>query len=71
MKQTEIIIETQRITVIQRRRQSSLSGYDAGLGDMPAIDIADRGQGTSADEGFGNNEIQTEENQPCTDSRGR
>lgn len=70
MKQTEIIIETQTITVIQRRRRS-LSRYDPGLGDMPAIDIADSGHGTSPDEGPGNNGIQTEENQPCTDSRSR
>jgi hypothetical protein len=71
MKRTEIIIETQRVTVIHRRRRSNQSGYDAGLADIQVIDIADSSNRTSADEEFGNNRTHGEEKDPCTDSRNR
>jgi hypothetical protein len=69
MKRTEIIIETQRITVIQRRRISALT--EAGSADMQIIDIDGGNDHASADEEFGNNGIQGEEKDACTDSKDR
>jgi hypothetical protein len=70
MKRTEIIIETQRVTVIRRRRPSNQAA-PAGLPDMQIIDIADGKSRASADEELDNNEIQGEERDACTDSRDR
>jgi hypothetical protein len=69
MKRTEIIIETRRVTVIQRRRKSPLGTYEAGRADVQIIDVAGGNDCTSANEEFGKNIIQGEENESCTDSR--
>jgi hypothetical protein len=69
MKRTEIIIETQRVTVIHRRRLSALT--EAGSADMQIVDIDGGNDRTSADEEFGNNGIQGQEKDACTDSRDR
>ncbi|HEV8140337.1 MAG TPA: hypothetical protein VGP81_11240 [Pyrinomonadaceae bacterium] len=71
MKRTEIIIETQRVTVIQRRRHSNQDGYDASLINMPIVDVADGDNAESSNDEVGNFKIPGEEKEQCIDSRNR
>jgi hypothetical protein len=66
MKRTEIIIETQRVTVIQRRSGRILPA-EAFLSDLETIDVS--GACEAADAEIGNSEVQAEEKELCTDSR--
>ncbi|HEV8140341.1 MAG TPA: hypothetical protein VGP81_11260 [Pyrinomonadaceae bacterium] len=70
MKRTEIIIETQRVTVIQRRRQTIRAPDHPHSANLPVVNVIGNNR-TSADEQFGNKKIQRQENEPCTDSRDR
>jgi len=70
MKQTEIIIETHRVKVVQRRSGSSRTpSAEALLSDLEPIDVS--GGGDAADAEISNSEVPEEEKQPCTDSRNR
>ena len=71
MKRTEIIIETQRVTVIQRRRGSTFNLTDSSLYDIPTTDAGNHsGCGIGGDQvGIVSNPA--EEKEPCTDSKNR
>jgi hypothetical protein len=71
MKRTEIIIETQRVTVIRRRRQSGEGPYDGSLAHAQIIDVGDGNHPHSTTDEIGSHRIQGEEKDPCTDSRNR
>ena len=71
MKQTEIIIETQRVTVIQRHRPTIHAPNQQRPADLQVADTSGGNNRTSADGELGNGEIQVEEKDSCTDSRDR
>ena len=69
MKRTEIIIETQRITVIQRRRHQDRC--DPNLNNIPIVDVVNGDNAEPSDDQVGNHKIPEEENVQCIDSRNR
>ena len=71
MKRTEIIIETQRVTIIQRRSHSNQDSYDRSSINRPIVDVVDGDNGESANDEVGNFKIPGEQNEPCTDLRNR
>jgi|GEM_PF-4219515 hypothetical protein len=68
MKRTEIIIETQRVTIVHRRSKSSHTECDAPSIDLETIDVSN-GSGDPAQDPNCQQRILGEEKEPCIDSK--
>jgi hypothetical protein len=71
VKRTEIIIETHRVTVIQRRIRSSGAECDAQLFELETIDVSNGSECDPAQDPNCLNRVSGEEKEPCIDSRNR